>query len=736
MLDKFLFRDRQEVQAADLNSIQDFAGSTFQALISDGVTDERKFTGFGVTASGETMIAVATGRLYSAGQVYGRGTDSTFDLFGSLPIATRRVVALVVTGQAEEAAVEARDFLIDLTSGATEPQAVAIQERQVANLAVLAGAESADPTAPTIGQNSLVVALVTLTTTGIESILAQVSNRLPNTKDNQRDIGGLQLWRGRVGPQIEAIQTNVAALEQKTDQKVDRKTMADLAGDIARVREKVGLPDVFSLSGSDIYQDVAETDEAAPGYAARIDQGVLFPFEASEVAGLDMFNPLDDKVIRSAGGWVLPKYTEEAKIAVLGYSGDKSVSQYALTSHVLKTHTFTKTYYRYGSYYGRARAWFGWNGYRNLYQYGRRYYGIYGWRYAHTETYSYQTLEPVETAINGTIISQSFLTPSAFWLSSIDLFFTSVGSSGDLTVAICETAYGKPDLDRVISQTTIPQADMQVYPTETRVEVAPTFMDAGRRYAIVLITEGSHRVAMAAGNSYTQGSFFYGNDGAYLAGALDTNLMFNANGAVFESPRTELMLGNVSLAGGISDLAIDTEMVEPDGTIVSFEVQVAGVWYPFETVDALGTTPDIVPVRAVFVGTRDIAPGFQLGAGRVTGSRADTSFLHVSSVRSLPGAATTTSISVVAYVAGYDDAVHTFSGRILSAANAEVATPDSVVVDTEIAEGIGKDAGGGVSRITLTFTTAAVDEYKIELSGTRIGNADPFRVIERTDVAI
>ncbi|MFA8386865.1 MAG: hypothetical protein ACEPO2_14665 [Pelagibaca sp.] len=735
MQEKVIFRDRQEIQAKDLNNAQAFAADTIKAVVNDGLTDERRFTGFGVSSSSATDITVEAGRLYSEGQVYARKEATDFSLFTYLPVATKRVLALVVWGQTNEAAVEPRDFLIDLTTGATEPQAVAMEERQAVQINVVAGVESADPVAPAVPDNTVIVALIVLDTTGVSDIQFQFGNQLPNTKDNQRDISELQSWRSRIGPQIEAVQTNIAALEEKTDGKVDRVQFIEAVGDLARLREAVGLPDDYSLFGSDAFFDDAETDAAAAGYDARVEQGALFPFAASTQAPLALFNPVDDRIVRSATDWVLPKYSEEAKITVTGFSGDLSVSQFLVGSHPYLWYGWNRWHWYYGWYWGRSRSWWRLHGWRYFRQYSVSSWRRWAWRY-HVP-YPYNPAAGVTGTFNGTIVGQTFLTPSAFWLTSIDLFLTQVGPSGDVQVLICETEYGKPVLEKTLARVTVNQSDLVRYPNATRARVPAIWLDAGKRYAVMIVTEGAHRVAMASGNAYTQGTFFYGNDGDFFTGDMTRNLMFSANGAVFEQPRTEIVLGNVSLAGGITDIAIETEAVVPDGCSLSYEAQVAGRWYPFETANLLATQPDILPLRAIVLGTRDAAPGFQLGAGRLLASRPKSTVQHVSTLRSLPGGATTSSVTVTFFVAGYDDAAHTFAARLLNADDTELALPSAIVAEVDVPEGTGDDEGTGITRIRATFALgSAVSEYKIEYSGTRSTDAEPFRVIERTDVAV
>lgn len=727
MQNQVIFRDRQEIQAKDLNNVQTFAADTFAAVLKDGITPERKFTGLAIAATSATEITVDAGRLYHQGTVYGRGASSAFNLFTYLPVATKKVIAVVAWGQNVDAATEPRDFLIDLTTGATEPQAVPMENRNQVEINLVSGVESADPVAPAVPDNTVVVAYITMNTTGIENIDFQIGNQLPNVRDNQQGIATLNTWKNRIGPQIEAIQTNIVALAERTDGKADRSSVQFIASDVARLKERNNLPDSYSMYGADRFADADESDTAVAGYDAHIKNSLTFPFAASANATLSLFNPFDDRVKRSATDWVLPTYTDEAKIKITGYNGDVSMSQYQVETHHIETYTYYQYYWGWNwSYYSNYWWWYYGYGYYPWYYWG--YYGYYWYQYPVT---AYRDVTTT-TSYNGVIVGQTILTPNAFWLTSVDMYLTQVATSGSITVVLCETDYGKPNLAKSLAVATIAQADLKRYPTETRVEIPPTWVEAGKRYAVMFITEGAHRIATVSGNDYTQGTYFYGHDGDFFNGDITKNLMFNVNGAAFAQPRTEVVLGNVSLAGGITDLEIATEAVVPDGTSLSYEVQIGGRWYALEQANLIATTPDILPMRAIMVGTRDAAPGFKVGANRVLVSRPKTTMQHVSTLRTLPGSTTTTNVTVTLLVSGYDAGNHTVTPKLLNSSNVVIANPSVVTYDTEYTNG-----QETVTRVTATFTLGtAAHDYKVEILGTRSSSTAPFRVLERMDVAI
>ncbi len=102
-------------------------------------------------------------------------------------------------------------------------------------------------------------------------------------------------------------------------------------------------------------------------------------------------------------------------------------------------------------------------------------------------------------------------------------------------------------------------------------------------------------MATVSGQNHLQGTLFFGTDGDYFTGDLTKDIMFTLYGAQFKTARTEVQLQPVSLAGGITDITIEAPAIVPEGTSLTFEVQVGGKWYPLTEVGKLSSKPDIVP---------------------------------------------------------------------------------------------------------------------------------------------
>lgn len=648
-------------------------------------------------------------------------------MFAHLAVATKRVVALVAFGQEIPTDVQSRDFLIAIGSDETEPQAVAMEQWRRASLNLIPGVESAAPAAPATGENTVVIAYVTMNTTQIESIDFRYGNRLPSVQENQEAIGTLNNWRARVSPALDSLQSQIAAVEDRTANLVQRNTIITLAGEIARLKAAVDIPAGALGFSADRFSDLSLTDQTLTASASVIDHGLHFPAAGSASGPLALFNPIESRVKKTPGDFVLPAYTEEPKLRTDGYAGDLALSQYQATGHTIKK-VVTTEHRWVASYTFVSPYW------ENLY---RNYGGAGDWGYYEPKDNGYYESYPVEKYVeseddvsyNGVLVGQTFLAANSFWLTSVGLYFTAIGPDGDVTVSISGTNLGQPDVSRTYAVATVNRADLKQYPVQTRVPIDPIWIEAGKRYSLNAITQGAHRVAVVVPGNFTQGTLFYSSDQAWYQGDLSRDLMFALNGAAFDNPRVEVAMQSISLAGGIADLDIRTAAVVPEGTTLNYEVQVAGVWRKLADGNPLwGPKPDLLPIRMVLLGTRDAMPGIQLGANRIKASRPASSLTHVSALRDLDGSSD--DITVTVRAVGFDSDDHTLTCQLVNAAGASPLNPS--LTETKV-ETIG---GGEVTSKIYTFTPGSpLAEYKIKIGATR-GTALPFTIAERVDVAL
>jgi hypothetical protein len=341
--------------------------------------------------------------------------------------------------------------------------------------------------------------------------------------------------------------------------------------------------------------------------------------------------------------------------------------------------------------------------------------------------------------LNGQQIAQTFLNSQDGWLSQIGLYFSRKAMNGDVNILVCETAYGMPDLGRVISRTVLSAAGIQIGGTaqnaalpalvETTVPVVPTFLRSGRRYAIVLVTTGDHYIAMTnTDNGIVQGTFFVSTDGAFFAGNLVSDMKMRLYFAKFDAPRVVVELNPLQLAGGILDIDILNEGITPPACRTDFEVQVNGAWVPLDAPPNgpnLSSLPAILPLRAVLTGTSDLMPGFGLTASQVTVSRNKTAFTWVGTKRTL--GSPTTSVKVIIDLQGYDEVKHDCTVTLLTGSTL-AGTETADVVEDQI-------QSDGTLRRTCVFNMTSQTQYAVKIAGATTTAAETFHVAEMIEYA-
>jgi len=714
-----IFRDNQELQAADFNNMQLNAGAALTMALYDAISPGRHYAGGDVVASSATELTVAAIRLYQDGAQFLSEATTTLNLFAHLPLVTQRVVTVAVWGQTVETLVEPRDFLIDPAGDATEPRAVAMQSLMQAVIELVPGAESADPQAPAIMPGVLALADVLLSPTGVVSISMRTGNRLPSALANAQDIGKLNLWKREIEPRVSALGSDLAALSERTRDMPTSGLIRDMASDIARLKERLDLPDTYANYASDKFGDESESDPAYAGYNALASVGLRFPVVAVAYAPVQLFNPIEPLVKRASdGNTILPAYSEIMRHDLAGgYAGDTALNQYPSYSQAFSSMLWGNYWYHYGYHWNQYASWYN--------RYWWNYYG-YDWWF-NSSPYYWQAFQANQTgvsaAVNGSMVAQTQLVNTSMWLTSLGFFFTAISPGANCEIAVVETTQGKPDPSKTVARVTLSAEDIKMYPQETKVALPPSYLEGGKRYALIIMSSGAHRVALVDGARNTQGTLFFGTDGEYLSGVLNKDLMFRAYAASFERTRVEVPMQNVSLAGGISDIELKARATVPDGTELTYEIQIAGVWKRLgDDLNHLSVKPDIVPLRAVFLGTSDVMPAMQLAPDGLTASRPSTAFTHFSELRTL-GAATT-AVDVSVWVDGFDEVNHDLICAIINGAT--TVNPTSTVDRME----------DGVLKRTFKFAAlTSTTSYRIKLTGSRLAASAPFTVLERTDVA-
>lgn len=761
-----LVRFHKDEQAAytDFNEMGDFARSSLDHIVHDAIEGSLKYWGFPVTETGTLEVTVGTGRFYKQGEVYYRDDAGGVALSLALvvPVVTKKIVTVAVWGQEADTAVEPRTFLVDVETLQTEAEAVATENRRVAQLNLVGGVESANPTRPALDANVIAVAYITMDPGGILSIEMATDNEIVSASANAADIAALEIWKALAGQRLDTLASDLASLNARMYGLVRRVDFNNVVADVARLKDVTSLPDDLSDYAADHFLDESESDTAHADWLARIEEGVRFPSAQTTVAQMLLLNQYESKVTVKSDGLMLPTYTEVARISVLGNDDQLAVSQYTQQNvdWVEKTRvrerirygTTFKTctnniWWRQGTYdsrtgiFQRAGETFQvlqfWNPHGNARNpaYSVRLQQV--WTDITEESY-WDALVTNQT-VAGAMVSQTFLNSQAGWLTGLNVYFTDVAAAGDVHVLLCETIGGAPDLENVIASVTLDVDDMELYPEKTEIPIGPVQLEAGR-YAVVLITSGNHFVAVVEDNKFAEGSFFYSTDGAWFMGDLTKDLAFELMFAQFENPRVEVQMQPLTNENGIANIDILAEVVRPSGMELHYEVQISSEWKRLDETseNLLNGLPALLPFRLVFVGTTDNHCGLATGAPSTTTCwRPRTDFKHVSATRILAASADVVEVRVV--VEWWDAARHTLDCDLLI----DGSPTWSVGINYDTLETIDlPDQGGVTGRKELRFTfdnsggglSPDLDEYKIRFTGTTDNALVTFHLAERVDI--
>lgn len=285
---KVIYRDRQELQSADLNNTQDWADEARQHLVADAITAERQYVGLAVTAASATEIGIAAGRLYdgTTGKVYALAAAQTQSVFSMLPLQDKKWLAVSVFGQEEDTDIEPRDFLIDLQTREVEPQAVAMKRSRTAVVHIAQGLESATPERPEAPTGYTLIAHVRLSPTGIQEVALAESRRLPNLQRVEARLTTAEGWITAAEPRLASIMSDIAGVSSEVTKRASLEHVAQLGIDMAKVKERLEIPDDYVFYGADHFLDDDESETTNPAYSASAFEGVRPAVAAEQTLSL------------------------------------------------------------------------------------------------------------------------------------------------------------------------------------------------------------------------------------------------------------------------------------------------------------------------------------------------------------------------------------------------------------------------------------------------------------------
>lgn len=710
-----LVEEFQEVTGGDLTKIGKFAQAAVDAVVQDAVGSGNFFSGANVTQNGAAVINVAPGRVRVAGKTFERTTDTEFTLTSNLPLTLTRIATVVLAGQEIDTDLQPRDYIIDETTGAAEARTAPRERRRTMTVEVIYGAEAVNPVRAVIAPGAVACADVLLSPSGVVTITMLTANKLRSMEELRSDIIALEGFRENAGARIDSLATDIADLTQRTQGIISPHIHRRMIRDISRLKRREGLSDLAQSYSFDYFLNRSGSAPTHPLWLARVEEGIRFPAAQERIALLRPLNPADPKLRRS-GGFVLPAYTDNTRISVVGNDGELSISQFQHQTTIQVQKSISRSATRYGPSYTTCtnRAEF-YNGtYNEISQTLQRDGETFNveftgrdfdpnnneagdhlevrlqqvWTDSWTETY--WEAQTITEGLNGSVIGQTFLNANAGWMIYVNLFFNRVDTSGDVHVLITEiTPSGSPAPEKTLAKVTVPAANLRAWPQATRVDFLPTHLAPGRRYGIVLITGGNHHIATISGNKFAEGTLFHSTDQAWFQGDLNRDMAFEVGFAKFDRTRIEVDFEALELENGIANVKFLTVGATPQSTKLVWEYKKDGIWYPVNTIGGENSAtpllglPALLQLRAVFLGSTDDMPGLDVGLSQYNTWRPRTDFRWISQLFDLGAGITTTQVQVDLRVEAYNEAIHDCTISLLAGAGETVETADSVVVEPD-----------------------------------------------------
>lgn len=746
MSDVIVFSQAEIATPADFTAISESARQGFDAVAAGSLGWPAHWARITVAQTSPDVVTLTPGEYYEGDAIYASKGAIEVNLQTFKPVIStdERWVALILRGS-EETINASRAFetseeplTVSVPVSQATPKTIA---RRISVIVQLG--EIAPPPAlrPAIAQTDCCVAFVRLTTSGIQEVVSNASDRVKTVYEIDGRLTIVEVEVNKLRQDTNTISTDVANLAAAIKAAPSRALVAQLARDVSMTRQRLQFPEearnYFFDQGlvRDAFWDAAHANSVY-----RIREGVRFQYVAQFQQLLRALNPSSPEVSVYDNTILMPAYEEVTRIESPVGNVRKDISNVVHTITTATQHTVSHEAIRFGETITPCENTAGWENLGNvrageMFQANGETWVSQGvtnhpWNQTATAqnghlqfavqrvirdtwTETFTTYHTEEFGLNGAIMGQTFLNAQVMVLTSIEVYFTRVGTTGDVVLCLCRVgASGAPDFDAVIAKVTKPRNSLAVN-AWNKFALPPTLLEQGKRYAWFTVTSGNHQLAGNSGNQFTGGTMFVSTDGAWAQGDLREDFAFRINAARFLRSRTVVPFEPITLDGGMTELEMIFKAWEPAGTSLVWEVRPQGAadWVPMDdrNPNPLATLPPLVQLRAVFNGTTDVAPGIVLDNwARCTSGRMRSDMTAVS--KSLQLGFSTDTFQIVMNVDSYDPLLHTFTPRLI--AGGSTVSAAAVIVEED-------PMRPSRSRIIANFTLASpVSSFRARIEAT------------------
>ncbi|WP_029006397.1 hypothetical protein, partial [Azorhizobium doebereinerae] len=669
------FTQAEVAEPEDFGNISLFAREGDGHIVGGAIDYAHHWADFSISQPSSIEIRLNPGRLFVGALVYAADEAIDINLQVHLPLVTgdRRYVALLLRGATQTVTAQ-RMIETDAETGETVEQAVPKVERRTVEVVIQQGLPSPTPLKPSVAADQCCLAFVELAPTGIVAVELDHGSRLKSLAEVE---GRLTLLEGEVANTVRrttTLETDVANIASRLTDIPHPTIIRQLKRDVAHVRRQIAMPDEARAYWYDAGLVSDAWDKAHATWLARVREGIRFPWAAERDSQLALLDA-GSSALRMSGTLLLPAWEEAVRIEVAGDGGSTNISQLTHTVTTAVRREIARQVIEYGetvTVCENQAEWANSAGHSvgELFTANGETFEVVtilnGLEWAghviravrrivtRTVNETYWDYVTESYGVNGSIYGQTWLCAQPMILTSIDLSFTRVGSSGDVHLFVCacdET--GQPRLDQVIATATLAASSLAT--GWVTFNLRPSLLESGKRYAWATVTTGNHALETVSGNRYAQGSRFTCTDGAWSQVSTEVDFAMRIKAATFAAPRTVVEFAPLTLENGMTELRLLHGGWAPGGTALTWEIKPssATTWQPLtlsaaEGSDALAGLPALVQLRAVFVGTTDLQPALVLDAkarGMTFRPRGD--MVAVSKVQAFGLATSTVQLEVV-----------------------------------------------------------------------------------------
>lgn len=691
-----------------------------------------------VTQISADIVSVSPGEYYEDGIVFASKAAIQKNLQTYKPVTgtDERWVALILRGtDVEETALRQFETSAEPLKESIPVNRETPKRRVRAMSVVIQSGEIAPPPAfrPAVAESDCCVAFVRLKSTGIQEIVPNEPARVKTAAEIDGRLADVEVRVTALYEKTAAIETNLAGLAANQRNFASKVLVGQIAGDVARTRQLLNFP----AAARNYYFDQGLIpdfwDLTHPLSLVRIKEGFRHPYASVSNSQLQLLNPTNADVVKR-GNRVIPAFTEVVRLESPVGAGRQDISNVVHTVTTATEHQASYESIRYGETIYPCENTAGWE---NLSQYkagqifaangqefiqgglsehpwgddraGHQVYAVQG-VIRDYYSYTYVTYDTKEYGLSGAIYGQTLLNAQLMVMTSIDLYFTRVGPTGDVTLVISKlTPSGAPDYQAIIAKAVKPVAELSE--GWVNIDVPFTLLEPGQRYAWFVVTSGNHQLATTTANAFAGGSKFVSSDGVWSQGSTTEDFSFRLYGAKFGKSRTVVEMQAINLAGGMSEFQLVHKGWAPEGTQRSWEILPIGAaeWIPVDArfPNPLANLPAQCGLRMIMQGTNDIAPMIELDTdARVVAGRLRADMRAIS--QELTFGFSTETVSVVLNQDNYDPDHHDVAIKLIVAGS--TIDPDSVTATQDP-----KKPSRTEIKAVFDFTGAAITSARLRL---------------------